>query len=353
MMYVGTYTRETKSRGIYSYNLDPKTGKITLLTATGGLDNPGYLALHPSGRFLYVTEETGDFGPNKTGSIAALAVGPGGSLRLLNRVSSQGTFPCHVTCDNTGKAMISANYGDGVIALSPIRPDGSLAEATSIQKPTGSSVNMSRQEGPHGHGAYPDKTNRFLLTADLGTDKIHVFRMDAAKGTLTVNAPPAGMLPSGAGPRHLALHQTRPFVYAINEMGNSICTFRWDERVGKLTLLDTVSTIPAGYKGNTSTAELFLHPSGKFLYGSNRGHDSIAVFAVDERTGKLTSRGIEPARVSVPRGFGIDPSGKWLAVAGQQSNNIAVFGIDGKTGKLTATGGLTECPAPVCILFSK
>lgn len=353
MLFVGTYTRGTQSRGVYSYTLDPKTGKLSLLTATGGLDNPGYLALHPSRQLLYATEETGDFGPNKTGSIAALAIEPSGALRLLNRVTSGGTYPCHLTLDRTGRTLTSANYGDGAITLSPIRSDGSLADPTSTQKPTGKSINPDRQEGPHGHGVYVSATNRYLLAADLGLDKINVYRLDPARGTLTPHDPPSGDLLPGSGPRHLALHPRRPFVYAINEMASTITGFRWDEKTGRLTRLDTVSTLPAGYKGDTSTAEIFFHPSGKFLYGSNRGHDSIAVFAVDDRTGRLSVRDITPSRVATPRGFAIDPTGAYLVAAGQTSNNLAVFRINPQTGKLTPTGPLTDCPAPVCIVFGR
>ena len=246
-----------------------------------------------------------------------------------------------------------ANYSGGSVASLPIGDDGLLREAASFIQHVGAGVNPRRQEGPHAHCAVVDPANRFAFVADLGLDKVFVYRLDAASGTLSANEPASTSLPPGSGPRHLAFHPNGRYAYVINEMKSTLAAMSYDAEHGVLKLLGTLSTLPAGFTGNNSTAEVEVHPSGKFVYGSNRGHGSIAIFAVDEATGKLRYLGVEPTRGKNPRSFGIDPTGKYLLAADQDGNNVVVFRIDGETGKLLATGSSLAVSAPVCVKFMK
>jgi 6-phosphogluconolactonase len=345
--YVGTYTRPGGSQGIYRVTLDDQTGKLSEPQLATESKNPSFLAAHPGGRFIYAANE-GDAGP----SVSAYAIQPDGLLKFLGEQSSKGNGPCHVWVDATGKNVLVANYGGGSIASIPIKQDGSIGEATAFIQHTGSSVNEQRQKGPHAHAIYTDKTNRLVYACDLGTDKVYIYRFDAAKGTLTPNDPAAGDVPPGSGPRHFAFHPKGNFAYVINEMTSTVTAFKHDAKNGALTAIQTISTLPADYAdGNTSTAEIFAHPSGKFLYGSNRGHDSIAVFSIDPSTGQLTLVENTPSGGKVPRSFALDPTGQWLITANQQTNDLYTFKIDQQTGKLTATGNSATVPAGVCILF--
>jgi 6-phosphogluconolactonase len=345
--YVGTYTRPGGSQGIYRLTLDLDSGKLSEPQLAAESKNPSFLATHPSGRFIFAANE-GDAGP----SVSAYAVQPDGLLKPLGQQSSKGPGPCHVWVDATGKNVLVANYGGGSIACIPIKPDGSIGEATAFIQHTGSSVNAQRQKEPHAHSTYTDSSNRLVYACDLGTDKVYIYRFDAARGTLTPNDPPAGDVPPGSGPRHFAFHPKGGYAYVINEITSTITAFKHDARSGALEAIQTISTLPADDTGTgNSTAEVFVHPSGKFLYGSNRGHDSIAAFSIDPANGQLTLIGHTPSGGKVPRNFAIDPSGQWLVTAHQQSDDLYSFKIDQQSGKLTATGSSAKVPAAVCVLF--
>ncbi len=345
--YLGTYTKSGLSKGIYVGKLDTEAGKLGEVELAGEAKSPSFVALSPDQKFLYASIEDGG------GAVGAFAVGPDGKLRTLNSQPSGGAGACHVWVDATGKNVLTANYGGGSIAVFQTKADGSLGERTSFVQFEGSGPNEARQKGPHGHSIYTDAANQFVYSCDLGTDNVWIFKFDAAKGTLTPANPPSGKVPPGAGPRHLALHPNGKFAYANNELDLSVTAFSRDPATGALTALHTLPTVPEGTeRKGVSTAEIFTHPTGKWLYVSNRGHDTIAVYAIGA-DGKLTWIENAPAQVKVPRGFAIDPAGKWLITAGQNDNRIAVLKIDPGTGKLSGTDQSAEVGSPVCVLFAQ
>jgi 6-phosphogluconolactonase len=311
------------------------------------------VVLHPGGKFLYATNETGEFKGQKSGGISAFAIPKdGGPLTLLNTQPSMGGAPCHLSIDRTGKYLLVANYTGGNVAVLPILPDGKLGPATSTQQHSGSSINKQRQQAAYAHSINLDSANRFAFVADLGIDKVMIYKFDAKNGALTPNEPAFATVPAGGGPRHLSFHPNGRFVYVNNELTSSVNAFRYDARAGALTLLQTLSTLPENYVNeNNTTAEVLVHPSGKFLYVSNRVHDSIASFAIDGRSGKLRILGHTPTQGKIPRNFNIDPTGNFLVVANQDSDSLVVFRIDPATGSLTPTGHQIEVPMPVCIKF--
>ena len=344
--YLGTYTKSGKSKGIYIGKLDAETGKLGPVELAGEAKSPSFVALSPDGKSLYASMEDGG------GAVGAFAVQPDGKLKSLNSQPSGGGA-CHVWVDATGKTVFTANYGGGSIAAFRLQPDGSLGDRSAFVQFEGSGPNKGRQDKPHGHAIYTDAANRFVYSCDLGTDNVWIFKLDAAAGTLTPANPPSGKVPPGAGPRHLALHPNGKFAYVNNEMGLSVTAFSRDEASGALTELQTLPTVPEGTdRTGVSTAEIFTHPTGKWLYVSNRGHDTIAVYAIGG-DGRLTYLENAAALVKVPRGFAIDPSGRWLITAGQNDDRIAVLKIDQATGRLTATEQSAEVGAPVCVLFAK
>ncbi|HLN02632.1 MAG TPA: lactonase family protein [Bryobacteraceae bacterium] len=352
LAYIGTYTGKN-SKGIYVFRFNAATGKLAPIGLAAESNNPSFLAIHPNYRFLYASIEVGDLDGQKNGAVAAYSIDrTTGKLTFLNQVSSHGVGPCHVTVDKTGKNLFVANYDGGSIAVLPIGADGKLGEASTAIQHHGSSVNKERQEGPHAHCIQPSPDNRFALVADLGLDEVLVYRFDPTKGTLTPNDPPFGKTPAGAGPRHFAFAPNGKFVYVINEIQCTASTFAYDPKQGALRLLDTISTLPDGYTvtDKDSTAEMRVHPSGKFVYGSNRGHDSIAVFAVDSAKGTLKPVERISTQGKTPRGFDIDPTGSYLIAANQDSDTLVVFQIDHNTGKLTP-GQKIEAFAPVDVEF--
>lgn len=352
LAYVGTYT-SGKSEGIYIYSLDLATGVMTRVGVTTGVKNPSFLAIHPNRKFLYAVSEVEDSDGKKTGGITAFAIdGSTGTLSKLNAQVSEGAGPCHLVVDRSGKCVLVANYGGGSVASLPIEDDGRLSKAASAIQHTGSSVNPQRQKEPHAHSINVDSANRFAIAADLGLDKLMVYRLDAAKGTLTKNNPPAATVAPGSGPRHFAFHPNGRFAYVINEMALTVTGFDYDADKGVLTEFQTIRTIPEGLdEKGFSTAEIQVHPSGKFLYGSNRGHDSIAIFTIDQATGRLTCLGQQPTGGKTPRNFAIDPTGQFLLAENQGSDTIVVFRIDQKTGELKPTGHVVDVPSPVCVKF--
>lgn len=349
-VYIGTYTGKN-SKGIYRCELDLASGKLSKPELAGEVTNPSFLAIHPNQRFLYAVGEVGSVGGKKGGGVSALAIDPKtGNLTLLNQQSSVGAGPCHLVVDKAGKNVLAANYGGGSTVALPIGPDGKLAESSAFIQHEGKSSNPKRQESPHAHSVNLDAANRFAFVADLGLDKVLIYKFDPSKGTLTANDPAFAATASGAGPRHFAFHPSGKYAYVINEIANTVTAFAYDADKGALKEIQSITTLPKDFKGTSHTAEVVVHPSGKFLYGSNRGHDSIAIFSIDE-SGKLTAAGHQGTGIKTPRNFNIDPTGAFLLVGNQAGNSVIVFRIDPKTGDLKETGNVVEVPAPVCLKF--
>lgn len=354
-VYLGTYTRgDSTSKGIYLSHLNLATGELSAPKLAGEVKNPSFLAIHPSGKFLYAVGELASFEGKKTGAVSALAIDPKtGLLALLNQQPSEGVGPCHVAVDHTGRCALVANYGSGSVASLSVGADGRLAPAASAIQHEGASVNPKRQTGPHAHSINVDPANRFAFSPDLGADKVFIYRLDPAAATLTANQPAAACVAPGSGPRHFAFHPNGRNAYVINELTSTITTFDYDAAAGALKAIQDVSTLPAGYTEPSFCAEVQVHPSGRFVYGSNRGHNSIAIFTVDAATGKLALVGCEPTQGDWPRNFGIDPSGRYLLAANERGHNVVVFRIDPESGKLHPTGSSIEISMPSCVKFLK
>ncbi len=355
LVYVGTYTAGT-SKGIYNYHFDPKTGQLTPIGVAAEVVNPSFLATDPQHRFLYAVTEMGQArGPDayKTnGFISSFSIDrKTGALTFLNKIDSGGGGPCHLVVDKTGKMLFVANYGSGSVASFAIKPDGSIGERTGFDQHTGSSVDPARQKGPHAHAVVLSPDNRFLFVPDLGTDQIKIYRVDAAKGTFTPNDPPFATVKAGYGPRHFTFGRGAKFAYAVCEMGSSVAVFSYDPVKGSLTPVQTISNLPSDFQGVDNSAEIEVDRSGRFLYASNRGNDSITVFAIDPVKGTLTKVQVVPTQGNMPRNFAIDPSGKYLIAANQKSNNMVVFAIDPKDGQLKPAGQTLDIASPVDILF--
>jgi 6-phosphogluconolactonase len=349
-VYVGTYTGK-KSKGIYACRLQTSSGALTPLGLVAETPNPTFLDIHPNGKLLYAANETDKFAGKSSGAVTAYSIDTHtGKLTRLNEQPSGGPGPCHVSVDKNGKVVLVANYGGGSIASYPIKRDGSLGEIATFIQHEGSSKNPQRQEGPHAHCIAAGPENHFVLAADLGLDQLLVYTIDTATGKLAPHDPPYASLAPGAGPRHFAFTPDSRYCYVINELNSTLTAFRYSDVSGTLKELQTVSTIP-GPDPRNSTAEIDVHPSGKFVYGSNRGHDSIVVFAINPATGQLSLVQDQPSGGKVPRSFGIDPSGKFLLAANQSSDNVVVFQIDPATGRLTKTTQSVEIGAPVAVRF--
>ncbi len=350
-LFVGTYSGG-KSKGIYRCTFDAASGKLGAPELAAEDRDPAFLAIHPSRKFLYSANEVADVGPKKYGSVTAYSLDSvSGKLTKLNMQPAGGAGPCHINVDKTGKVVLVANYGSGSTCAIPLQSDGRLAETSTAIQHQGSSIDKSRQEGPHAHSINVDPSNRFAYTADLGLDKILIYKLDAEKGTITPNDPPAATVEAGSGPRHFCFHPNGKFAYVINEMKSTVTAFDFDAKTGDLTRLQTITTLPRGFEGNTSTAEVVAHPNGKLLFGSNRGHNSIAIFRVDPKTGMLIIAGHQGKNVSVPRNFNLDPTGRWLLVGNQDQHSIAVFRVDEKKAELIPTGDPIAVPSPVCLRF--
>lgn len=353
LAYIGTYTG-AKSKGIYMARFDAATGKLSAPELAAETKNPSFLAIHPNRRFLYAVGEISNFGDQKAGAVSAFGIeAHTGKLTLLNQQPSGGTGPCHLCVDATGKSVLVANYGSGSFAALPIQEDGRLAQANATIQDHGSSVNPQRQSGPHAHFITTDPGNHFALACDLGLDKIFVYRLNTdIPGSLPVlvaNDPPWVSVQPGSGPRHLAFHPNGRYVYLVDEMGWTLKAFSYDARRGALEELQSVSTVLEKFTGQNLAAEVQVHPSGKFVYASNRGDDSIALFRVDGGSGRLSFVEHQACGGKTPRHFVIDPSGKWMLVENQESDNIVVFRIDPKTGRLSATGDKVEVGSPICV----
>lgn len=352
LVYVGTYT-SGKSEGIYLYRLDLTSGKLRHAATTKGVKDPSFIALAPGTRSLYAVNEVEDFGGKKSGALSSFAIDqPTGNLRLLNQQPSLGGAPCYVDVDRSGRFVLVANYSGGNIAVLPIRSDGSLGEAIDVKQYVGSSINVERQEGPHAHCIVLDPANRFAYGCDLGTDKVMIYRFDARRGKLIPGRTPWVQLKPGAGPRHITFHPDGKYAYVINELHATVTAFAHDRDRGNLKEVQTIPTLPADFTGENTSADIHVSPDGRFLYCSNRGHDSIAAFQIAPRSGELTFVAHQSSGGKAPRNFAIDPTGRFLLVANQKSDNIVTYRRDLKTGQLTATGHVAEVPSPVCLKFT-
>jgi len=363
-VYVGTYTgraahikSQMQSEGIYVYQLNLITGELTHTSTLTGLINPSYLAIEPQKRYLYAVSETEEMAGKQSGGVSACAIDPeNGALTLINSQLTQGKAPCHLSVDHSGQYVLSANYSSGSICILPILADGRLGESSDFIQHEGSSINKQRQEGPHAHSINVDKDNRYAFVADLGIDKMMSYQLDLEAGKLVPNSPPWVEIKPGAGPRHFAFSPDSQYAYLINELDSTLITFAYDAGSGRLQELQTLSTLPEGLDpaqdiqgGMNHCADIHVSPSGKFVYGSNRGHDSIAIFQVEPENGKISPIGHEPTQGKTPRNFALDPTGAFLLVANQDTDTIVTFRIEQKTGQLYPTGHITTVPTPVCI----
>lgn len=348
IVYIGTYTQKA-SKGIYAFRMKSSTGELAPLGLVAETKNPSYVVLHPNGKFLFSVNEHGD--DQGSGRITAYLIDRGsGKLTELNSVLSRGAAPCHLSLDRTGKFLFVANYSSGNVASFAIASDGRLSGPISNIQHQGSGPNRQRQREPHAHSINISKNNRWAVAADLGIDQLLVYRL-GADGSLSAATPPSTKLKPGAGPRHFAFHPSQKFAFAINELDSTLTSLRFDAAQGSLTTIETVSTLPNGFSGNNSTAEVVVHPNGRFVYGSNRGHHSIAIFRLDPKSGKLTPAGHVATEGRTPRNFNIDPSGQFLLAANQDSDSVVVFRIDRATGALTPTGQKLDVSMPVCVKF--
>jgi len=350
LAFVGTYTNE-KSHGIFSFRFNDQTGTFTPLGLAIETPSPSFIIASADGRYLFAVNEVSTYNGEPSGSVSSFAIDrTTGKLTWLSTQSSKGTSPCHLALDRTGRFLAVANYSSGTFAVLPVSPDGKLGASVAVVKQLGSGPNKERQEGPHAHQVLFSADNRFLIGVDLGADRVAVYKFNATTGALTQNEPAGFMTTGGSGPRHLAFHPDGVHAFLISELASTITPLTWDGAAGSLKAGTPVSTLPADFKARSSTAEVAVHPNGKFVYGSNRGHDSIAIFSTDA-AGALTPVGFEPTRGKTPRHFAIAPGGRWLVAANQESGTLAVFRIDEATGKLNASGALVEAGTPVCVLF--
>ena len=351
-VFFGTYTSgDSPSKGIYTGRLDLDTGALTSVALATSSADPSYVALHPSGRFLYAVNEVADFEGIASGGVEAFAIGPSGTaLRRLNQVASGGGAPCHLAVDRLATVVVVANYGGGSVASFPIQADGSLGSRAGFVQHEGRGPNKQRQEAAHAHLAAFDPAARRLFVCDLGIDQVRVYGLGPT-GALVPNVPPSVSLRPGAGPRHLAFAPSGRFVYVNNELDSTVTVFTHDPDTGTISMVETVTTLPAGFSGPNSTAHVQVTPDGKFLYVSNRGHDSLAIFRIDERAGRLTIAGHTSSGGKIPRDFGIDPTGSFLLAANQASDNVVVLRIDRQTGALAPVGQPVSVPRPVCVVF--
>ncbi len=353
-VFVGTYTGgDSISKGVYSCEFDADTGKLSDPVLAAELINPSFLAIHPSGKYLYAVNEVSE-GPGRgNGAVSALTINADGTLTKINHQASEGGAPCHCNVDSTGTNLLIANYGGGNVAVYPISEDGSLKPVTCNIQHEGSSVDKSRQEAPHAHSINVSSDNKFAYAADLGLDKIMIYKLDTEAHTLSPANQPAALVTPGGGPRHFSIHPSGKFAYTNNEMTMVVTGFSRNPEDGSLRAIQEISTIPAGFNGRKSTAECLVHPSGKFLYVSNRGHETITAYTIDQETGLLTYVENEPTGGKEPRNFFIDPSGKWLLAENQNSDTVYVFSIDQDTGALKPTGDFVTVGRPVCIRMVK
>ena len=348
LVVVGTYTSGA-SKGIYLYHFDPVAMRLYPTQVVEGVENPSFVAIHPTGKYLLAVNELAEFNGKPGGGVSSFQLDPKtGTAKFLNSQSTKGAAPCHIVIGKKGTHAFVANYSGGSVAAFPIEQDGQLRPASAFVQHEGHSVHP-RQAAPHAHSINLDAANRFAVVADLGLDKVLIYKLNPANGWMSPNAPPAVSLKPGAGPRHFAFHPNGKLAFVINELQSTLTSFKYDSERGVLSEVQTVTTLPEDFQGQNSTAEVVVHPSGKFVYGSNRGHHSIAVFQVDEETGVLTASGHVSSGGETPRNFALDQSGRYMFSANQGTHRVVVMQIDSKTGLPLETGLSIDVPNPVCI----
>jgi len=359
-VFIGTYTEPIlfgtgsilhgKGEGIYIYKYDMSTGSMKLSSITPAGPNPSFLTFDPSHKFLYLVNELKEFNGALTGAVSAFAIDTiNGTLNFLNRQPSNGTDPCHLTVDKTGKYLLVSNFMSGSICVLPIREDGFIEDPTDVIQHYGSSIDPIRQAGPHAHSITLDDAGRYAFVPDLGLDKLMIYKFDMDRGKLEPNEEPWVDITAGAGPRQLLMHPNGNYAYLINELNSTVMVFRYNKKQGSLRKIQTLSTLPKGFKGTNFCAELQISPSGKFLYGSNRGHDSIVIFSINQANGLLSCIGHKNTGGKTPRHFSIDSDGAFILVANQDTDNVITFSLNSATGELNATGHSTNVPTPVCV----
>jgi 6-phosphogluconolactonase len=351
LVYFGTYTGQ-KSQGIYVAEFEPATGKLSDVRLAAKTPNPTFLALEPNRQVLYAVNEIGDFQGGKSGAVSSFRIdAETGNLNFLNQQPSGGIGPCHLAAAANSSCVLVANYGSGSVAVLPLEADGRLRPPSAAVQHHGSSVNLQRQEGPHAHFITWSPDQQLILTCDLGLDQVLCYRLDPAHFSLTPNDPPFFSVKPGSGPRHLAFHPAGRFAYVLNEISSTLTCCSYDPHQGLVHEIQTVSTLPANYRGASTCAEVQIHPSGKFLYASNRGHDSIAVFRLDSESGTATQIQDQPTQGKTPRHFSLDPTAAWLIAENQDSDDVVVFKVDRDNGALVPTGQSVKIGAPVCAVF--
>lgn len=361
-VYVGTYTDwelfgpprrnppGERSQGIYVFPFDPATGQLGPRRLAAETPNPTYVTFSPSGRVLYAVNEIYLFHGAASGAVSAFRIDPAtGGLAFLNQVEAHGTGTCYACVDRAGDHLLAANFGSGSAAVFPLEPGGRLRPASAVVQDTGSGPNP-RQAGPHAHAINLSPDERFAIVSEFGTDRLALFRFDSDRGTLTPAEPPHLPLRPGSAPRHLAFHPSHPVAYSLNEIDNTITVLAWNATRGSLRELQNVSTLPSGFSGRNTAAEVIVHPSGRFLYASNRGNQSLAVFSIDN-SGRIALAGHVSCGGRTPRGFAVDPDGRWLIAANQDTHNLVVFAVDEHTGMPVPTGQVVEVRTPVCVKF--
>ncbi|MCD9185913.1 MAG: lactonase family protein [Pyrinomonadaceae bacterium] len=354
LVYIGTYTASGKSEGIYIYKFNPDTGEMKPYKTVKGVLEPSFLTINKDKKYVFAVNELLEYEGKKSGAVSAFAIDEKtGDLQFLNKVSSLGGAPCFITTSHNEKFALVANYLGGNVSVYPIGKDGKLGEAVDLAQHTGTGPNKDRQEAAHAHSITLDRNNRFAFAADLGIDRLMIYKFDDKTGKLTPNETQTFyQAKPGAGPRHFSFHGSGKFAFLINELDLTIVSLAYDEKHGTLKEIQTVSTVPAGVSGSSnSCADIHVSPNGKFLYGSNRGHNSIVSYKIDETTGRLEYIEHVSTGGKTPRNFAIEPHGKFLLVANQNSDNVVIFSIDEKTGKLKSTGKQAQVPVPVCLKF--
>ena len=360
-VYFGTYTEpilfgtgkvlQSKGEGIYLFTLDLRTGSLAPKATMRGIVNPSYLAFSPDGRVLYCVNEFKKFREQASGAVSAYAIGRDGGLTFLNQRATGGTDPCHVSVHDAGSHVFVANFASGSVAVFPVNADGSLAPASDFVQHHGSSVDPARQRGPHAHSVTFDAATGLLFVPDLGLDRLVVYEVDAKRGKLRARDDLLVAEKPGAGPRSFTFHPSGRYAYLINELSSTISAFARERTSGALERLQTVSTLPEGFAGHSTCSDVQVTPDGAFLYGSNRGHDTIAGYRIDQGSGRLSSIGHTASGGRTPRGFGIDPSGRYLLAANQDTDDVFTFAIDRASGKLARVGEAVKVPTPVCVRF--
>jgi len=351
LVFVGTYTN-SGSEGIYSFNFYPTTGELSPVGLAAKSDNPSFITIDQQGKFLYSVNELDKSNNEPGGAVSAFSVNrKSGKLDFIHQVSSLGTWPCHLSLDKTGRFLMVANYGSGNYAVFPIGQDGKPGKHSAFVQNEGSGANPERQTGPHAHFIQVTNDNKFVLAADLGTDKIMIHQFDETNGTLGAADPGFVQSEPGAGPRHFVFSPSGNLLYVLNELTSTISVFDFKPNTGAFISKQTISMLPDHFTGNNSGAEILVDAKGRFLYASNRGDNSIVQFSIDPGNGSLTPVAWVPCGGKTPRNFEIDPTDKWLFVANQDSDNIIIFRIDQESGKLVQMSDSLKINAPVCIRF--